>query len=144
VIGALVRQKFNSKFIDHAFNVAKDSPSIYQARIAATLVYRNKKIVCTRTNLDKSHPHQVRFCHHPEAIYLHAEKHTILHAIRSKLIHYDDLSECSLYIARAITDKLHTEFKTGLVKPCIGCAEFLYYHNLGRVYYTTNKGIAEL
>jgi len=44
----------------------------------------------------KSHPFQKRWAPHPEAIYTHAE----IDAIRNALKRDEDLTRCTLYIAR--------------------------------------------
>jgi deoxycytidylate deaminase len=126
--------------MDCAFNLAAASPTVAHARVAASLVWRNREIICMKTNVNKSHPLQAKYCHHRDAIMMHAENHVIISALRSKDISIDDLENCSLYISRAIKPKpFSTEFHKALAKPCAGCTRSIYDYRIGKVFYTVNN-----
>ena len=90
--------------------IARDQPRIFGVRIAASL-YRGNRLVAYGFNKGKSHPFQKRWAKHPEAIYTHAE----IDAIRNALRRDEDLSRCTLFVAR------WTQLGQALAYPCEGC-----------------------
>lgn len=137
--------KFKPELMDITYKTSLHAPRIYQSKIAATLVYRNRTIICTCTNVKKTHPLQSKYSSHPKAVHLHAENHCIVTALRQGLS-VDDLSKCSLYIARTklppgISDDVVDNYIRALAMPCEGCTSAIVDFRINTVFYTTDTGI---
>lgn len=129
--------------MDQTYKVAIDNPKTFNASIAATLVYRNRKIICTCTNTTKSNPFQKKFSRHQDAIFLHAENSCIVSALR-KGIGINQFQDCSLYVAKASESQDKKTFYPSLSKPCIGCQRSIFQFGIGRIYFSTLSGVEEL
>lgn len=114
--------------------IATDVYPVANARLAAALVYKNE-IISLGVNQKKSHPFQVKFCRHEEAIFLHSETDAIKNALKRYSL--ETVSRSSLYICRVKRE--HDNSKNmiwGLAKPCSGCQRAISSFNISTVYYT--------
>ena len=109
-------------------DIARDQPKVFGVRIAAAL-YRGNRLVSYGFNSPKSHPFQKRWAKHPEVIYTHAE----VDAIRNALKRDEDLTRCSLYVART------TLQGQALAYPCDGCWSAIKAFGIRDVYWTEEK-----
>lgn len=131
----------DEKYINLALRMAEAAQPHFGVRFAALLVHKND-VVSVGFPETKSHPFQARFSKNQEAIYPHAETACLKNAL--KHINVDDLSKCTMYIARS---KLtyHGEHVQGMAKPCKGCARALATFKVKRVVYTCDDmGVGEL
>lgn len=106
--------------------------------LAAAIVIKNNIIAVGRNQM-KTHPFQVKYAKHPEAIFLHAEIHCISNSLNH--IHKDDLKKATLYIYRVKRpNKLRSnDWIDGLAKPCKGCASAIAEFGFERVIYSTDE-----
>jgi len=126
------------KYLNQAFELAKSVEPVRGARVAAILVHK-KYVVGYGYGHMKSHPFQSKYKKNPEAVFFHAETHAIKNALRS--IDVEDLRNCTLYVARARKGDGKSKYKrwrTGLAKPCPGCAKCIEDFDVNRVVYTEN------
>lgn len=135
--------KKDERYIKMVFDIAKDVEPVRGSRMAAMLV-KGKTPVAWGFNHKKSNPFQARFAKKPEAVYFHAEVHTIKNALRT--INVDDLKQCTLYIARAKKgdgQSSSRRWQYGMAKPCSGCANCINEFELKSVVYTTDEETIE-
>ncbi|MAE82165.1 MAG: hypothetical protein CMB80_05485 [Flammeovirgaceae bacterium] len=125
----------HQRFLNAAFEISTTVLPVTKqgARLAALIVYKGK-VLSVGTNRKKSHPFQNRYRKNDSAIYLHAETDAIKKALREK----DDLSKCTLYIARARGSEKYG-FNPGLARPCVGCMRAIVDFGIRKVFYTTNE-----
>ena len=121
----------SDEFIHTAFNIAKKVKPVGSSRIAALVVLKNK-IIGIGFNHLRSHPFQLKFARNKESIFFHAEVHAIKQALRS----HSDLSNTTLYVARA--RKVHGNWEYGISKPCEGCQSCIDSYGIKRVVCTGN------
>ena len=130
--------RYNDRFMQKTFAAACDCEKTHTVRICATLVYKNT-IICTKSNIKKSHPFQKRHSTNDEAIFLHAENNAIVSVLRMGF-DIEKLRYCQLYVARAaLFDKKN--FSQADVKPCEGCQSSIALYRIRDVFYTTNNGV---
>lgn len=96
--------------MNRLLEIVRDQPKIFGVRLAASL-YRGNRLVSYGFTSPKSHPFQKRWAKHPKAIYTHAE----IDAIRNALKREEDLTRCTLYVARVSSQGQALAF------PCEGC-----------------------
>jgi len=110
------------------------------ARLAAAIVYKNR-VVSVGINQKRSHPFQAKYSKNEDAIFLHAETHTIRTARRH--LTEKQLSKATLYVCRIKhEDGPGTPLIWGLSKPCIGCQRAIATFDLkGVVYSEEGKGV---
>ena len=114
--------------------IAVDLYPVANARLAAALVYKNE-IISLGVNQKKSHPFQVKFCRHEEAIFLHSETDAIKNALKRYSL--ETVSRSSLYICRVKREPDNNKNMIwGLAKPCSGCQRAISAFNISTVYYT--------
>ena len=106
-------------------------------RFAAAIV-RGNKIISVGFNHMKTHPFQAKYAKNSEAIYLHAEIHSIKNALRE--VDVDELNKCDIYITRVKKKKAGDKhFVWGLSKPCPGCERAIAEFGFRRTIYTTDE-----
>ena len=105
----------HQKYIDFLAGVAVNQPAVGKSQMAAMLVQANNVPVAMGANQTKTHPLQAKFCKNEHAIFLHAEIAAIAKAL--KTIDTKQLSKCTLYVTRVLSDG-----KLSLAKPCGGCS----------------------
>lgn len=105
----------------------------YRERVFACVVYKNNPI-SFGYNQKKSHPFQKNFGRNADSIYLHAEIHAIVGAL--KVISVDELSRCSMYVLRQKHYPAHSKVMWGMAKPCEGCQRAIAQFGIKKVYYT--------
>lgn len=108
--------------------IARDQPRVFGVRIVAA-IYKGNRLVSYGFNSPKSHPFQKRWAKHPEAIYTHAE----IDAIRNALRRDEDLTRCTLYVAR------WTNQGQALAEPCDGCRAAIKAFGISQVSWTLEK-----
>lgn len=116
--------------------IAEDLSPVSSAKIAAALVYKGN-IVSLGTNQYKTHPMQKKFSSNPQALYLHAEIHAIVNALKKYEI--SDLMKMTIYVSRI--KKENNCYVNGLAKPCDGCASAIKAFGINKVYYSVEKEI---
>ena len=127
----------HSKNINILSKIAVSVEPVAQARIAASIVYRNE-IVSVGVCQKKTHPFQAQYGKNEDCIYLHAETDAIKNAI--KLIGLEELAKSTLYVCRVkFEDYSKKKFLFGLAKPCIGCARAIANFNIGKVVYSLDN-----
>lgn len=100
------------------------------SRCAAVLTNRDRTFV--GFNMYRSHPLQARFqkkVGEPEKIYIHAETHAIIQALRTRV--WPNLSDMTMYVARVLRDGTPAN-----AKPCPGCVSALAEFGVKEVYWT--------
>lgn len=117
----------SDKILSYLTELAAETPSVGHARIAAAIL-RGPEWISVATNKRKTHPIQARYAKNNRAIYLHAEIHTIIKAL--KVLEVADLRSCDLYIARVTG----TNRVPAPVHPCKGCAKAISEFGIRRVY----------
>lgn len=120
---------------DDLFNTAREVDRVANAKIVCAVV-RRSNIIATGTNEYRTHPLQKRYGRNEDSIYLHAEVSAIINAL--KIIDHEELSKCSLYIARAKKVTKDSDWQYGLAKCCPGCERLIKKLKIKNVYYTTN------
>lgn len=118
-----------TKVLTYLTALAAETPKVGNARVAAALM-RGNEWISVATNKNKTHPTQARFAKNNRAIYLHAEIHAIVKALRS--VDVKELKYCDLYIARVAG--INKEVAS--VSPCIGCAKAIREFGIKRIYCT--------
>lgn len=126
----------HQKIIDNLCRIAEAVEPINSARLAAAIVYKNR-IVAYGTNKRKSHTFQSKYGKNEHAIYLHAENDAIKNALR--YIHIDDLSYCTLYVARVKRIRPRSMYIQGLAKPCRGCMGAINTFKLKGIIHTLDE-----
>lgn len=134
--------KRDRNYANMCFTAARDLDRTGGARIVALLVCKN--LLAWGQNSSKTHPLQAQYGKNDEAIHLHAE----IDAIRSmlRLMDPEELSRCTLYIARAKWDSGDLKKKRmvfGEARPCAGCQSAIKAFRIKRVVYTTDAGELE-
>ena len=118
--------------------IAKAMEPVFQARVAAALVYKND-ILSIGVNKKKSHPFQKKYSAHPDAIYLHAETDAIYNAIKDghslKTIADSELVICRMKWG----DGSKQAFTQGLARPCPGCYKAIVTFDIKAVHYTLEE-----
>jgi deoxycytidylate deaminase len=118
--------------------IAKSMEPVFQARVAAALVYKND-ILSIGMNKNKSHPFQKKYSSHPDAIYLHAETDAIYNAIKDGYS-LKTISDSELVICRMKwEDGSKQVFTQGLAKPCLGCQRAIVTFDIKAVHYTLEE-----
>lgn len=127
----------HSKHINILSKIAVSVEPVAQARIAASIVYRNEIIsvgVCQR----KTHPFQAQYGKNKDCIFLHAETDAIKNAV--KLLNLDELAKSTLYVCRVkFEDYSKKKFLFGMAKPCSGCARAIANFNISKVVYSLDN-----
>jgi tRNA(Arg) A34 adenosine deaminase TadA len=121
------------RIIEHLFILAQDIAPVKSSRLAACIVLKNNIIGYGFSQM-KSHPFQAQYAKHEEAIYWHAETNAINNAL--KRITTEELSKCTLYIARAKRSEDNKHWQYGLSCPCPGCAGAIATFDIQKVVYT--------
>lgn len=111
--------------------VAKNSPRVSNARMAAAIVYKSN-VIAVGTNQYKTHPFQAEFGTNEECVYWHAENRAI-HDARKQLSDRR-LSKCDLYVLRINQAEEHC-----MARPCDGCMKTIERFGLRTVYYTVDN-----
>ena len=137
------------------FDIAQDVNKSGGSRIAAALVVKND-IIAVGWNQSKSSPFQARHSKNPEAIFTHAENHTIFKAIKNLSFNPQSNREtdldnirrafrrATLYIARAKFQSSNSDIlQWGLSRPCKGCFEAIRKYEIRRVVYSLNAKFGE-
>lgn len=126
----------DGKIISDLFLMAQDLDPVNSSRIASCIFLKNN-LISYGFNQRKSHPFQAKYAKNNESIFLHAETDAIKNALRR--ISVDDLSRCSLYIARAkhISNRSPAWIR-GLACPCEGCMKAIVQFNIKKVVYTVD------
>ena len=124
----------HSKNINILSKIAVSVEPVAQARIAASIVYRNEIIsfgICQK----KTHPFQAQYGKNKDCIFLHAETDAIKNAL--KLVNLYELSKSIMYICRVkFEDYTRSKFLFGIAKPCSGCARAITNFNISKVIYS--------
>lgn len=119
----------STKVLNYLTALAAETPKVGNARIAAAILNGNTW-VSVATNKNKTHPTQARFAKNSRAIYLHAEVHAIVKAL--KTLEISELRGCDLYIARVAG----INREVAPVTPCVGCAKAIREFGISKVYHT--------
>lgn len=129
--------KVNNSIFTTLSRVAETNDEYSRARLAAAII-KNNRIISFGINRKKSDPLQAKYCKNKEAIYLHAEIHSIKNALKN--FDVDELRGSTMYICRV---KRPTQYSKkwvwGLAKPCSGCSRALAEFGIKNVIYTTDK-----
>lgn len=134
--------KRDRKHIETVMKVAIDVEPVSGSRMAAGIVHQNS-MVAMGWNQKKTHPMMAYYAKNYHAVSLHAEIDAIKNALN--VLNVNQLSDCTLYIARARKDS--TIFTTkkgkrkdvcGEAKPCDGCMRAIAAFGIKRVIYTTD------
>lgn len=132
----------HARRIEDLIKLAEDVVPVGAARIAASIVIKNRTI-SHGINKGKTDPQAVRWAKNPLADCPHAEVIAIKNAL--KRITVDELAGATLYVARAKRESAGGEFIPGLAMPCNGCRRAINAFNIGRVFYSLdNKGYGQL
>lgn len=137
--------KKHSQRINTMFNAAKDVPpaSSSNAKIIAGIYIRNE-LVGLGFNQLKSSPFQAKYGRNKEAIYFHAETHSIKQALKNlpanMTVEDFKASKTTLYVARAKKTAANGDYVQGLACPCTGCQKALIDYNIKTVVYTDDFG----
>ncbi len=126
-------------FLDLATKQAFSSSGAGGAHLGAVLVAKNR-LLAFGTNQPKTHPFQVEFAKHPEAVFLHAETAAINNAL--KLMSKEEMCfrKTTLYIVRIKRENgPGSSFVRALSKPCKGCMGAISQYNINKVVYTVNE-----
>lgn len=116
--------------LDTAIDLARRNPVKDLPRMAAVITDKKGYVISYGMNSRKSDPLAAKYGRHPDAVYPHAELAAIKAALR--VINVDDLSDCSLFIARVLKDGTEA-----LAKPCVGCQRMLNEFGIKNVEWTT-------
>lgn len=128
----------NEQVFERLFRAAAEQDYVGNAKVAAAVVRRGE-VVSLETNSVKTHPFQKKYSSNEDAIYLHAETHAILKAIKS--VGLDELEGCDVYVARVKRSSPRArDFVPAMAKPCSGCQRAIAAHGIKNVYYTTEEG----
>ncbi len=131
-------EKKHKKHLDLLFNMARDVAPVRSAKIASSIVIKNK-IIAFGTNKYKTHPFQASYGVNKDSICLHAEIDVIKNAL--KRVDVDDLKRSTLYIARVKKEMVspgQCNEVWGIVKPCDGCMKAIINFGIKKVFYTTD------
>lgn len=131
---------YQQSVIDLLFDEAIEAKPVFGARVAAAIVYKNK-IISIGRNQKKTHPFQVKYCKHPEAVHLHAETQAIIKALKHLTV--QQIGKTTMYIARARMSSNKGHFEYGNVLPCAGCVKALEAYKIKTIYYTNDEGMVE-
>ena len=126
----------DGKIITNLFTLAQDIEPVNSSRISACIVLKNN-LISYGFNQRKTHPFQAQYAKNDDSIFLHAETDAIKNAL--KRISTDELSRCTLYIARAkhISNRSAAWIR-GLACPCEGCMRAIVQFNIKKVVYTVD------
>ena len=127
----------NKFHFDILEQMADASEPVFQARVVAALILKNK-IISIGINKTKSHPFQKKYSTHEDAIYLHAETDAIYNALRKYNINVVAKSKL-LVMRRKWLDGFKQTFVQGLAKPCSGCQRAIATFDIKEVYYTLEQ-----
>ena len=111
------------RHFDMLYKIADAAVPVGKQRLAACIV-RKRQLISVGFNKKKTHPLQWKFSKCDEAVYLHAEIDAIINA-------REDIRGATMYVLRVMKDG-----KTGLAKPCEGCARAIKHYGIKRVYWT--------
>jgi len=124
----------DAKILNTLEVVLEDLPKVFNAKVAAAVVYKGK-IISVGVNQDKTHPVAAEYQKNEHSIFLHAEVDAIVKA--RKRISETDLKRSTLYVARVKMDSFqNTMF--GMSRPCSGCMRCIKDHGIKKVIYTTH------
>lgn len=120
---------------------ANRRPSGWQARIAAALYYKNE-MIALGWNQARTSPFQAKYGSNPEAIFIHAEVHTIRQALRR--YDQDELRrmKTTMYVCRSKKvplSKNRSRAIWGMSKPCPGCSGAILDFGVNRVVYSLDE-----
>lgn len=139
----MIATKKQQEVFDILFGVAIAVEPVSRAKVAACIV-RKGKIVSFGVNKMKSHPFQLKYSNHPEAIYLHAETAAIKRAL--SFIRPPALSDCSLFVLRVKRPELQnrgpdilSEWQYAMAKPCQACEKAIVEFQIKEVLFTTGR-----
>lgn len=113
--------------------IARDSPRVFGARIAAAIVYKGK-LISISTNLPKTDPFHYGFSKTQHKITLHAETGAIKNALRE--LSTTQLRKAILYVVRVKGEKP----TLCLAKPCKACQLAIATFDIKNVIYTNETG----
>ena len=105
--------------------------------LSAAITLRNS-IISFGVNRMKTDPMQAKYGANKECIYIHAEIHAIKNAL--KKVNVKDLRKADLYVLRIRNE----DGKRAMSKPCIGCMRAIAEFGIRNVYYTNERGNAEV
>lgn len=107
---------------------AKEQDPVFRAQICAMLTVKNKP-VSFGFNQNKTHPLAAKFSKHEEAVYIHAEIHSIINALRAN-------KDCRFDCATMYVSRVLQSGEWGMAKPCDGCMKALKAYGISRVVYS--------
>lgn len=101
-------------------------------------IWKRGRLISTGINALKTHPLQKQFGRNPMAIHRHAE----IDALRNALnyVQADQLTKCTLYVARIKRLSKGGRFVRALAKPCEGCMRMVSSFEFKEVFWTTDTG----
>jgi tRNA(Arg) A34 adenosine deaminase TadA len=105
--------------------------------LAAAITLRNS-IISFGVNRMKTDPMQAKYAKNKDCIYMHAEIHAIKNAL--KKVEVDDLRKADLYVLRVRNE----DGKRAMAKPCDGCMRAIAEFGIRNVYFTNERGNAEV
>lgn len=136
------------KLMRMLFDIAQDVNKSGGSRVASALVVKND-VIAIGWNQNKSSPFQKRHSKNDEAIFTHAENHTIFKAIKNlgfnpqsdREVDLNNIRQAfkraTLYIARSKFQSSHADvLQWGLSRPCTGCFEAIRKYGIRRVVYS--------
>lgn len=119
--------------INKLLEIARDLPKVFGVQVVAA-IYKGNRLVAYGFNKPKTHPFQRRWASHPLALYSHAE----VDAIRKALKNGEDLTRCTIYVAR------WTNEGPAIARPCEGCMCAIKSFGFKQAYWTTRDGYGQL
>lgn len=120
---------------------ANRRPSGWQARIAASLYYKNE-LIALGWNQARTSPFQAKYGSNPDAIFIHAEVHTLKQALRRYTQDELNRMKTTLYICRAKRvpiSRNRSRSIWGMSKPCPGCSGAILDFGVNRVVYSLDQ-----
>lgn len=128
----------DKKVLSKLYDIAKDVPYVYRAKICAAIFHKNTLISYGFHSAD-SVKLQRRFRKNPLAVYNHAEINAIHNAL--KRVPEELLRSCTIYVCRAKKTREKGSYTPALACPCKGCKSAVEYYGLKRLIYTVNGSL---
>lgn len=122
----------DTRIIDRLLNISRQLDNGMRQKHVSGL-FRGKRLISLAHNQPISDAHHYRWSKNPLRAFRHAETACIKQAQ-----YRDDLSECTLYVARA-----ELNGAVGLSRPCNSCLECIQAANIPRIVYTIKGGLRE-
>ena len=130
------------RYISKQQQIAISNPNpVRSFKLAASVLYRRMPI-SVGVNSYKTDPFMLNYGKNEHSIYLHAEVSAIKTALR--ILNVDDLSSCTLVVARVKRKGPQEEYVSALAKPCSGCLRCIAEFGIKNVWYTTTSGVEQL